>query len=182
MVPWNSANKIGYNERSDATTPIYNYVSSVEKRLTWGEFTDLNVKNGFDYPFSGAFWYLSFHMHKTATMNKIYMIFLHIIPAMLIDAIRMCGGRSPQLLKVYKKIHKFSDVISFFCTNEWMFTNNNVQQLWTRLTDVDQRLFDFNMKQMDWIEYSHHYIKGMRLYLFKDDLSTVPSARRQWNR
>lgn len=87
-----------------------------------------------------------------------------------------------RLLKAYKKIHKFSSVISFFCTNEWIFTNNNVQALWRKLDRKDQELFNFDMKSMDWKEYSHHYIKGMRLYLFKDDLSTVESARRKWNR
>lgn len=121
-------------------------------------------------------------MHKTAMMNKIYMFLLHIIPAMIIDAISMCVGQRPQLIKIYKKIHKFSHVISFFCTNEWMFTNQNIQQLWKRLDNDDQKLFDFNMKTMDWIDYCHHYIKGMRLYLFKDDLSTLTAARRKWNR
>lgn len=162
--------------------PVYNYVSSVERRLTWGQFHDLNVRNGFEYPFTRAMWYLSFHTHKTATMNKIYMLFLHILPALLVDGALMCCGRRPQLLKVYKKIHKFSDVISFFCTNEWLFTNDNVQRLWRRLPAADQRLFDFDMRGMDWVEYSFHYIKGMRLYLFKDDLSTVPAARRKWRR
>lgn len=36
--------------------PIYNYVSSVQNPLTWGEFTDLNIEYGFDYPFSSAIW------------------------------------------------------------------------------------------------------------------------------
>lgn len=162
--------------------PVYNYVSSVEKPLTWGEFTDLNIKYGFEYPFSSAIWYLSFHMHKTAMMHKIYVIFLHILPAMLIDSLALCVGQRPQLLKVYKKIHKFADVISFFATNEWMFTNNNIQRLWSRLTDRDRDMFDFNMKTMDWVEYSHHYISGMRKYLLKDDMSTVEAARRKWNR
>lgn len=162
--------------------PVYNYVSSVEKPLTWGEFTDLNIKYGFTYPFSSAIWYLSFHMHKTATMHKIYVIFLHILPAMLIDSLAMCVGQRPQLLKVYKKIHKFADVISFFATNEWMFTNNNIQRMWTRLSNRDQELFNFNMKTMDWVEYLHHYISGMRKYLLKDDMSTVEAARRKWNR
>jgi alcohol-forming fatty acyl-CoA reductase len=36
--------------------PIYNYVSSVENPLTWGEFTDLNIRHGFKYPFSSAIW------------------------------------------------------------------------------------------------------------------------------
>lgn len=36
--------------------PVYNYVSSVQNPLTWGEFTDLNIQYGFDYPFSSAIW------------------------------------------------------------------------------------------------------------------------------
>lgn len=100
--------------------PIYNYVSSVENPLTWGQFTDLNIKNGFDYPFSSAIWYLSFHMHKTAFMNRIYMLFLHFLPALIIDMLAKCFRRQPRLMKLYKKIHKFSSVISFFCTNEWV--------------------------------------------------------------
>lgn len=36
--------------------PIYNYVSSVQNPLKWGEFTELNMKYGFEYPFSSAIW------------------------------------------------------------------------------------------------------------------------------
>lgn len=146
-------------------------------------------------------------MHKTAFMNRIYMIFLHFLPALMIDMIAKCFRQKPRLMKLYKKIHKFSSVISFFCTNEWvsvlklimpyhieyiefklehnssqMFTNSNVQRLWKKLGRRDQDMFDFNMKTMDWEEYSYHYIKGMRLYLFKDDLSTLESAKRKWRR
>lgn len=103
--------------------PIYNYVSSVENPLTWGQFTDQNIRNGFDYPFSTAIWYISFHMHRTAFVNRIYMIFLHLLPALFIDLVAMCVGQRPRLLKMYKKIHKFSSVISFFCTNEWVSGN-----------------------------------------------------------
>lgn len=111
---------IHFSSRNTEDMPIYNYVSSVENPLTWGEFTHLNIKNGFEYPFSSAIWYISFHMHKTAFMNRIYMLFLHILPALIIDALAMCVGQRPRLLKMYKKIHKFSSVISFFCTNEWV--------------------------------------------------------------
>lgn len=100
--------------------PIYNYVSSVENPLTWGEFTKLVINNGFDYPFSDAIYYLSFHMNRTAFMNRIYMIFLHFLPAILIDFIARCIGQTPRLKKTYDKIHKFSNVISYFCTNDWV--------------------------------------------------------------
>lgn len=109
-----------FNFSQTEDIPIYNYVSSVENPLTWGQFTDLNIQNGFEYPFSTAIWYLSFHMHKTAFMNRIYMIFLHFLPALMIDMVAKCFRQKPRLMKLYKKIHKFSSVISFFCTNEWV--------------------------------------------------------------
>lgn len=111
---------IFFNFSHTEDIPIYNYVSSVENPLTWGQFTDLNIQNGFEYPFSTAIWYISFHMHKTACMNRIYMIFLHFLPALMIDMIAKCFCQKPRLMKLYKKIHKFSSVISFFCTNEWV--------------------------------------------------------------
>lgn len=89
---------------------------------------------------------------------------------------------SSSMIKVYKKIHKFSNVISFFCTNEWTFSNRNVQRLWHQLDAKDQQLFHFNMSDMVWVDYLRYYIKGMRIHLFKDDLSTVQAARRKWNR
>lgn len=76
--------------------PVYNYVSSVENPLTWGEFCDLNIAKGFDYPFSNAIWYVSFFMNKSAMVNKIYQFFLHILPALLIDTVMVCAGQKPK--------------------------------------------------------------------------------------
>lgn len=170
------------NEKEEEEIPIYNYISSVENPLTWGKFSEYNKKYGFEYPFSSAIWYICFHMHRTAAMNRFYMIFLHLIPAMIIDSLALCAGQKPRLLKIYKKIHKFSRVVSFFCTNEWSFINDNTQRLWGELSPKDQEMFHFNMKDLDWKEYMSHYIHGMRTHLFKDDDSTLKSARIKWNR
>lgn len=87
-----------------------------------------------------------------------------------------------RLLKTYKKIHKFANVISFFCTNEWIFTNDNVQKLWLKLNDDDKKLFYFDMQSLDWRDYIKEYMKGMRVYLFKDELSNAAVARKKWRR
>ena len=86
------------------------------------------------------------------------------------------------MLKTYKKIHKFADVISFFCTNEWTFVNDNVQQLWESLDSTDREIFFFDITMLSWEEYISHYMIGMRMYLFKDDLSNVEIARKKWRR
>lgn len=43
-------------EKEVCDIPIYNYVSSVQNPLKWGEFTELNMRYGFIYPFSSAIW------------------------------------------------------------------------------------------------------------------------------
>lgn len=78
---------------------------------------------------------------------------------------------------MYKKIHKFSDVIQYFCTREWEFTNTNVIQMWESMDEDDKKIFPFSIKTVLWIQYFKNYIKGIRIYLLKDPLETVPAAQ-----
>lgn len=44
------------DDKIEQNIQIYNYVSSVENPLTWGQFKDLTCKYGLDFPFSNAIW------------------------------------------------------------------------------------------------------------------------------
>lgn len=83
---------------------------------------------------------------------------------------------------MYKKIHKFCDIIGYFATNEWHFSNDNVQRLWQRLDEGDKRIFFFNMDDINWDEFLKDGIYGLRTYLMKDDPSTIPSALKRAQR
>lgn len=83
---------------------------------------------------------------------------------------------------MYKKIHKFCDIIGYFATNEWHFSNDNVQRLWHRLSDADRRMFFFNMEEIDWDAFLKDSIYGLRTYLMKDDPSTIEAARKRSQR
>ena len=86
------------------------------------------------------------------------------------------------MVKIYKKINKFSDVISYFTTRDWKFTNDNVQSLWEKMEKGDKQLFDFNMDELNWEKFFYGYVRGVRTYLIKDDLSTVPQAKQKYKR
>lgn len=73
-------------------------------------------------------------------------------------------------------------ILSFFAKSNWEFTNDNVLKLWDKLSEVDKRLFNFDVSTIDWQEYFQHYIKGIRIYLLKDDISTVEAARIKYRR
>lgn len=112
--------------------------------------------------------------------TKVSFFYIILITYTIFDSIN--NHYFHRLLKVYKKIHKFSNVLKFFCTNDWIVANDNVQLLWKKLNKTDQELFHFNMKDLDWSEYLFNYIPGMRRTLFKDNDSTLEAARQKWRR
>lgn len=80
------------------------------------------------------------------------------------------------MLQVYRKIHRFCDVIYYFTNGQWYFSNQNVQQLWNKLTPQDQQIFSFNMADINWNEVINHSMLGIRTYLMKEDPSNIPAA------
>lgn len=177
---WDIANRPIRRVKEDV--PIYNYVSSVEKPITWGEFNNLNMMYANQYPFSDIYWAINFRTNKNKILNWINVMFLHFIPAFFIDVLATILGKRPQMISIYKKIQKFSDVLAPFCTTEWEFSNNNVQQLWKQLEVKDRNGFFFNMAEMDWLTYFRYYIQGMRVYLFNDPLENLEAAKIKYRR
>lgn len=86
------------------------------------------------------------------------------------------------MLKVYKKVNKFTFVLSYFTTNSWKFTNDNVQGLWEEISEADKRVFPFSIKELDWDDFFQTQMLGLRTFIIKDDLSTIPQARKKWRR
>ncbi|CAH2056135.1 unnamed protein product, partial [Iphiclides podalirius] len=182
MVAASSVHRAYTSSSPPAEPPIFNYVSSVENPITWGDFMKLNMARIDRHPFSNAVWYISLTLTKSAILNRIYIILLHLVPAALVDGLAVCVGRKPKMLKVYSKIHKFSSVLSYFCTREIKFCNRRTQQLWQRISDADKQLFPFSMREIDWEDYFDDYLAGIRRYLFKESDETLPRARIKWKR
>lgn len=87
-----------------------------------------------------------------------------------------------RLWNAYKKIHKFVDVISYFSTQQWKFTNDNVQTLWKRMSPEDQKLFDFNIANIDWQSVFKDSMLGLRTYMAQDTPDTIEPAKKRYRR
>lgn len=80
---------------------------------------------------------------------------------------------------VYRKLDKFVRVITYFAVNKWKFTNDNTQELWSKLDSRDKELFYFSMKDIEWSKTVESGFMGCRTYLAKEDPSTIPAARKR---
>ncbi|CAH0385202.1 unnamed protein product [Bemisia tabaci] len=174
--------KTGETARIQETTPIYNYVSSAQNPVSWGEFISLNQKTGILWPTVRAIWYYSFWPTNNKLLFTLATFLFHTLPGILMDFICKLTGRKPMLGKIYDRLSKVGDTLEYFATQEWKFTNYNVQNLWKEMTPEDQSIFFFDMEQMSWRYQTEALCLGLRVYMLKDDVDTLPKARKKWNR
>lgn len=79
----------------------------------------------------------------------------------------------------YRKMHKFSDVISYFSLKSWKFNDNNTRSLVQKLSKLDQTLFSFDLNKLNWDEYFKKHVLGIRMYILKDPLTTLPEGKKR---
>ncbi|KAG7201488.1 hypothetical protein KM043_004247 [Ampulex compressa] len=168
-------------EKTHSDIPIYNYVSQ-DNPITYDDLKVMSAKHGINMPTSRAIWYYSFRNNKHRIVHLFYVYFLHLLPAFLMDTATLCVGKQPRLLKIYKKIHKFMDVLNYFTTTEWKFTNDTLKGLLKNLSPKDREYFFCDMRDLVWDTYFETYLRGIRVYLIKDPLDTLPQARAKWQR
>lgn len=54
--------------------------------------------------------------------------------------------------------------------------------LWKKTNQADRELFPFDIRIVLWMQYFKSYILGIRQYLLKDPLNTVPAAVKRQQR
>jgi len=81
-----------------------------------------------------------------------------------------------RVTKKYNKMHQFCDLISFFSLQSWSFRENNTVSLLSKLSEQDQSLFQFDISKLNWNDYITNYMKGIRIYVLKDPMKTVPQG------
>lgn len=73
-------------------------------------------------------------------------------------------------------------MISYFSCQQWKFTDHNVQALQSRMTPLDQELFDFNIARLDWQSVFKLGMQGLRIHVAKESLDNLQVAKKRYRR
>ncbi|PSN40547.1 hypothetical protein C0J52_10393 [Blattella germanica] len=149
--------------------------------ISWGEYMKFN-ECGKEYPSLRVLWYYSFRLNKYRIIHNLCTIFLHLLPALLVDTGLRIMGKKPMLWNAYKKIHRFVDVISYFSTQKWTFSNNNVQEMWNRLDPIDQKHFEFDIGALEWPSVFRVSMENLRMNFANETPDTLEEARKRYRR
>lgn len=87
------------------------------------------------------------------------------------DMLAYCMGKKMIYSKAYKKTENVLLMMSYFGKRQWEFQNTNIQRLASKTKEmkINHGTLEFDMKTINWEEYFHHYIPGIKKYYFKED-------------
>jgi len=161
---------------------IYNCVSGMEKPVTWDDIRVHGINSLRTNVMNDVIWYphLNFTPHKV--VNTMAVLLKHWLPAYLMDGAARLTGKRPIMVRIAQKLDRAAACLEYFTTHEWKFSNDNVQALWGELSEPDQRAFNFNLTALHWQTYMEQYCLGTKRFVMKEELSTLPMARKHLNK
>ena len=68
-------------------------------------------------------------------------------------------GRKPFLVKISTLMQKSTKALEPFTTNSWEWSHDNMDKLWSELSDEDKEVFGFDIRDLDWVEYLEAYVQ-----------------------
>ncbi|KAM3955075.1 putative fatty acyl-CoA reductase CG5065 [Aphomia sociella] len=157
---------------------IYNVTLSRVIKITWGEIVELGKKWVTVYPYTLALWHHGGTIKSYYWHHQISALLYHTIPAYLVDGLLFLMGQKTFLVNVQKRISHGLSVLQYYTTKEWYFKNDNFKSLQTRLSKEDNDTFFTDLSSLNANEYLRDYVLGARRFCCKEEMSTLPRARK----
>lgn len=82
------------------------------------------------------------------------------------------------LVRVQERIQSGLEVLQYYTTKEWKFSNDNFKLLPKLVKKKDRETYFMDIKQVDWHDYILKYVLGAREYCLKEPPSNLPHSRK----
>lgn len=86
------------------------------------------------------------------------------------------------MMKIFRRFKAAAKTGEFFALNEFNFCCENQKSLMTDMMECDRAEFHTDVGKVQWDEYVKNYMLGIRKFVLKDSIETLPSARRKLKR
>ncbi|KAK7099519.1 hypothetical protein V1264_003647 [Littorina saxatilis] len=156
---------------------VYHTTTGSVNPFTWGEMENEVVNSFKRTPLDSCFRRPKLIMTSNSYMHDYLLVISHLIPAYMADFAYRMMGQKPRMVKIYRKLHRSLETLSFFTCNSWTWSNNNLDVLKHQLSPDDLKVFYFDARPLHWPTYMENYCLGAKKYLLNEDLASVPAAR-----
>jgi fatty acyl-CoA reductase len=175
-IAWHTAIKHPKN------IPVYHCCTGHLGTLTWGKVAEYGINNLYINSLENAICYP--YLQFTENRFRYYYLRLlqEVFPAFILDCYMRIIGRKPIFSKLSDKIYKSVRTLDFFTSHSWVFPNDNSIALQNEMNDIDQKIFGFDLKELNWAHYWYNYCLGAKQYLLREDLARTSKCHTRYLR
>ncbi|XP_044017830.1 putative fatty acyl-CoA reductase CG8306 isoform X1 [Aphidius gifuensis] len=160
---------------------VYHCTSSTCNPFKWTQIENKINSYLHKYPLCGAVWYPHLKLLPSIWLYRISSIFVHLIPAYILDTVTKVAGGRPILVRMHTNINNSLGRLERFIFTEWKFNNPKMLELHESLSAEDKNIFGLDIRSLCWEDYFVELTKGVRVYLSKEPLKTLKKARSKDN-
>jgi len=160
-----------------SATMVYNCTTERLNPLYWGQIDTCSENFYRKTPLDGVarLPYATFTSSRIRRNMGLYLD--HLLPAWLMDLTVRASGGKPKFVRIQNKLWKAVEVLEYFTSREWHWTNDNILFLKEQLNSSDQEEYDFDVRNIDWEVYLDNYCLGTKQYALKEDMALLPVAQ-----
>ncbi|CAL7946734.1 unnamed protein product [Xylocopa violacea] len=165
----------------DPSVHVYNVSSYQIHRITSKELVALGLRTNENTPLEGTVWYPRTFMTSNRLLHYVLTLFLHVLPALIIDETLKLTGREPMLMKIQRTVYSSVVQLSHFLHNEWIFHNSNtLDALTKRVPSAERDIFGYDYQQFEMELYFRNCLLGAKRYLLNE--TREEEAKRHFDR
>lgn len=158
---------------------VFNSTTGQINKYTWGRLErdchEALVKN----PLENIFLVPNPAFTTYRLVKFVRNFFEEMIPSYIMDLYLRLASRRPLFVRLQSRIKKAVETLEFFTSTEWEFTNDNVFKLINEMNEVDNKMFNIDVKELHWKNYLEQYCLGTKKYALKEDMTKMNKCRKE---
>lgn len=161
---------------------VYNCTSGNLNRVTWSDIEKTAYPLIIRHPSIKVLRYPGGSFKANRFLNTLSVKLEHRLPAIVIDFLARTVGYKTEFVSMVDRMERAAGFLEYFTTTEWIFSCSNLLALMELQCPKDREVFNFDVREIEWLPYLEDYVLGVRKYILKENESTLPAARRRLKR
>jgi len=158
---------------------VYNCTTGQINRLTWGMLERYSFESLMKNPLEHVFLVPNPRFTTFRIVKFIRHAIEEALPSYVMDLYLRLINRKPLFVRLQGRIKKAVCTLEFFTSTQWEFTNDNIFKLAEEMNEVDNKIFNIDVRDLHWKSYIEQYCLGTKKYLLKEDMTKMNKCRRE---
>lgn len=165
--------------RKPADIKVYNNTTGQIKRLTWGMVERYSYESLIKNPLENVFLVPDPRFTSYKSIKFVRHFIEEYMPSYIMDLYLKMMNKKTLFVRLQSRIQKAVETLEFFTSTQWEFTNDNSFKMISEMNEIDNKIFNVDVRELNWKNYIEQYCLGTKKYLLKEDMSKMGQCRRQ---